>query len=80
MQERFIEFDPAAFEPMLGEAALGALLHRRDEHVERLIKRGGGAGAMPLIGRLARRSGEGMEAAAGHWAYRIHRTAALGGE
>jgi len=65
---------------MLGEAARDALLHRRHEHMERLIKRGCGAGGAPLKGRLARRLGEGMEAAASHWAYRIHRATAVGGE
>ena len=40
MQERLIQFHPATFEPMLGKATLDALLHRRHEHVEGLIKGG----------------------------------------
>jgi hypothetical protein len=55
MQERLIEFHPTTFEPMLSEPTLDALLHRRHQHMERLIKRRGGARRVPLIGCLARR-------------------------
>jgi hypothetical protein len=77
MQERLIQFHPATFEPMLGKATLDALLHRRHEHVEGLIKGGRRAAGAPLKGRLARALGEGMEPAASHRAYGIHCTATL---